>query len=53
MAQGRFNRRDVSIGHANFIRQRPEHGLALLQGGESAGAEAFVLGLKLLEHVEA
>ena len=52
MAQGSFDGHDILIGHADLIRQRAEHVLGLLEGGERAGAEAFVAGLQLFEDVE-
>ena len=52
MAQGRLDGRDVLVRHANLVGQRAEHMLRLLERGERAGAEALVVGLQLLEHVQ-
>ena len=53
VAQGRFDRHDVLVRHADFIGQRTEHIGRRFQGGKRAGAEAFVLGLQLFKQVEA
>ena len=53
MAQRRFNRRHVTVGHADFVRQRTEHLRGLVQRRQCSGAESLVLHLQLFEHVEA
>src|SRR6266700_6845514 len=53
VSEGALNRGNVLVSHANAIGQRSKNRLALLQGGESAGAKAFVLGIELFEQREA
>ena len=52
MTQGGFHRRNISVRHANPVGHRTEHLFGLLQRGQGAGAETFVFGLQLFEHVE-
>ena len=53
MAKRRLDRGDVLVGHSNLVGQRSQDGLGLLQRGQCAHAEAFVLRLQLLEQMEA
>ena len=53
MAQRRFNRRHKLVRHVDFIRQRAEHMLGLFERGQGPGAEAFMFGVQLLEHLQA
>lgn len=52
-AEGGFDGEDVLVGDADAVGERTEDGLRLLEGGERAGAEAFVAGDELFEDAEA
>ena len=52
MAQGGLDGRDVLVGHANLVGQRAQHMLRLLERGERARAEAFMVGLQLFQDVQ-
>src|SRR5256885_14944271 len=53
MPERHLNSGNVLVGNANAVGQRSKNRLALLQGGQSTGAEAFVLGIELFEQREA
>ena len=53
MTEGGFDGGDVWVGDPNFVGQRAEDLVAVVQGGEGAGAEAFVFGLELIEDIQA
>ena len=52
MAEGGFDGRHVWIGHVDPVGQGAQDVLRLLQGGQRAGAEAFVARLELLQDIE-
>src|SRR5881628_3873795 len=53
MAERGLDRRDVLVGHTDSIREGAQDRLALLERGEGARAESFVVGLQLFKNVEA
>ena len=52
MTKRGFDGRHIRIGDVDFVGQGAQDVLRLLQGGQRAGAEAFVARLELLQNVE-
>src|SRR5947207_10166247 len=52
MSEGRFDGGNILVRDTNLVGKGAEDGFGLLEGGQSAGAEAFMLGLQLFEDVE-
>jgi len=53
MPQGRLDGGDILVGHADAVHQRTQHMPGLPQSGQRSGAETLVVGLKLLQHMQA